>query len=114
MSDERARRRRRRSAGRFNAEAEIAQDCREKSGGSFAANRFEVLKKGAQEDFEQTEAGDSQWRMFRKIEVPSEGGGRQAEVVQGEQDAVQRGHGPQVAGVGGEGCRGWEQDLYGA
>ena len=54
----------------IDAETETEQDCREKSYWSFAASRSEVLKEGLEEDFEETEAGDSQWRMFRKIEVP--------------------------------------------
>ena len=53
-----------------DAEAEIKQDYHNESYLSFAANRFEVLKDDPEEDMEEAETDDSQWRMFRKIEVP--------------------------------------------
>ena len=49
-----------------DAEVEIKQN---ESYRSFAANRFEVFKDDLEEDIEEAETGDSQWRMFRKIEV---------------------------------------------
>ena len=55
----------------IDAEAEIKQDYHNESYWSFAANRFEVFKDDLEEDIEEAETGDSQWRMFRKIEVPA-------------------------------------------
>ena len=55
----------------IDAEVDIKQDYGDESYRSSAANRFEVLKEDLEEDFEEAEDGDSQWRMFRKIEVPS-------------------------------------------
>ena len=53
----------------IDAEAEIKQDDHNESHRSFAANRFGVLKQHLEEDIEEAVAGDSQWRMFRKVEV---------------------------------------------
>ena len=52
-----------------DAEADIKQDDHNESYLSFAANRFEVLNDDPEEDLEEAETDDSQWRMFRKIEV---------------------------------------------
>ena len=64
------RRGRKKMSWRIDAGVEIKQDYHNESYRSFAANRFEVFKDDFEEDIEEAETGDSQWRMFRKIEVP--------------------------------------------
>ena len=54
----------------IDVEADIKQDYHNESYRSFAAKRFEVLKDDPEEDMVEAETGDSQWRLFRKIEVP--------------------------------------------